>query len=193
MTRSVEDYAEQLKALLPTGAAWPRDPDSVMGRLLLALAGELARVDLRAADLVRESDPRLAIELLGDWESAFGLPDDCAGEAASTAERRDQLLGRITGIGDQSPAYLIAVADDLGYPVTIDEYNPWTCIDPCNEPIYGEDWWFAFGVNAPAETIREATCMDPCTDPLRSWGNTILECVIDRLKPAHTLAIYSYG
>lgn len=71
------DYLAQLAALLPPGAALPREPDSVLMRLLSAPAAELARVEARAAALLDEADPRVAADLFEAWERVAGLPDDC--------------------------------------------------------------------------------------------------------------------
>jgi len=65
-------------SLLPTGQAWPRAPDSTLVLTITGLAYFYGFVDGRAADLLeRESDPRKTIELLPDWEKAWGLPDPC--------------------------------------------------------------------------------------------------------------------
>ena len=80
------DYLNQLLQLQPPGEALPTDPDSTWVKLLDGLAQELERVDSRAAALIRESDPRQALELLADWERVCGLPGDCLGQhVAGTA------------------------------------------------------------------------------------------------------------
>jgi uncharacterized protein YmfQ (DUF2313 family) len=71
-------YLAQLAALLPTGPALPREPDSVLMRLLGMPAAELAAVQARVDALLAEADPRITAELLPEWEAAFGLPDDCS-------------------------------------------------------------------------------------------------------------------
>jgi uncharacterized protein YmfQ (DUF2313 family) len=71
------DYRDQLQALLPTGAAWPRDEDAQLSLLMHGLGGELARAHNRALDLLEEADPHTAAEMLVDWERVVGLPDPC--------------------------------------------------------------------------------------------------------------------
>lgn len=83
-----DDYLALLAALLPPGAALPRQADSVLMRLLSAPAAELARIDARAAALLTEALPNTTAELLGDWETAFGLPDACS--PLSTFRRASQ-------------------------------------------------------------------------------------------------------
>lgn len=191
--RSRQDYGRALASLLPIGFAWTRDPGSVLHRLLLALAGPLFRADARVVDLIEESDPRTALETLVEWERAYALPDSCAPAPDLVEERRDALITRIIGRGGQSVAYFEGVAARIGFPVTIDEFDPLTCVDPCIGSLYGDDWVFVWRLNAAAVTIRDATCLDGCTAPLRDWGNEPLECTIALLKPAHTIALFRYG
>jgi len=65
-------YAAALAALLPPGKAWRTN--GVLSLLLLAAGDEMARVDARGEDLLREADPRTADEILPDFERVLGLP-----------------------------------------------------------------------------------------------------------------------
>jgi uncharacterized protein YmfQ (DUF2313 family) len=103
------------------------------------------------------------------------------------------LTAKVAARGGQSIAYLVALALDHGYPVTIDEFRAATCIDPCNTPVYGDDWAYAFRVNAAELNVTWATCVDLCNVPLRTWGNARLECLINRAKPAQTIALFAYA
>lgn len=64
-----------LSAFLPPGRVW-RLADSVLSKLLLAFADELARVDGRANDLYEEADPRTADELIPEYERELALATD---------------------------------------------------------------------------------------------------------------------
>lgn len=189
------DYLQQLQGLLPPGPAWPKDADSVITRLLHGLAAELARVDGRAQQLVEEADPRTTAELLADWERVSGLPDTCAvalGGAQTTAQRRAALLTRLTTVGGQSASYFIGLAAALGYAITVTEFREHTVEDDVEHPLYGPAWNFAWQVNAALDTVNEITVNDTVEDPLATCGNELLECVIERLAPAHTLVLFSY-
>ncbi|MDO8706437.1 MAG: DUF2313 domain-containing protein [Sulfuricaulis sp.] len=333
MGMTADRYREHLQALLPSGAAWPRDTGAVLTATLDALAQELGRVDTRFADLLNEADPRSAYELLADWERSRGLPDPCVTESLTIDQRRTALVGKVTGLGGQSPAYFLSVLEQLGYVSNkwtrlawhfIASVQSWTAaaatlttgttsvtlaataadpilrrtIKACagakyryvvarfrrlvagawegavqyTTPAHGEgagyiktvaepaewstgawvtvawdmhalgtggtDWldsfitglrldfssangssveidWVALSeypdpdlaitideqvdglphrwrVNAPATTVTEATCLSPCTTPLRSWGNQSLQCVMNRLKPAHSDLLFSF-
>lgn len=187
-------YRDQLIALLPPGAAWTVEPGSRRWQLLTAMAAEFARVDGRAADLREEADPRTAVELLTDWERVCGLPDPCAGPAETIAERRQRILRVLTSRGGQSRAYFIGVAAALGYAIEIDEFFTFTCVDDCIDAINPPpDWPFTWRVRAPESTVRPFTAEAGCDELLNTWGNAVLECVLSRLKPAHTHVIFTYG
>lgn len=191
-----DDYRTQLQALLPTGAVWPRDPDSVLGRTLDGLAKEFARVDARAGALPEEADPRSATELLPDWERVAGLPDNCRNTLRDTLQdRRADLLSKITSSGGQSRAYFVEVAAAQGYDITIEEFRPFRAEESSAEdPVYDEDWLHAWRVRAPATSATFFRAgQSTAGEPLQAWGNDSLECRINQIKPAHTIALFAYG
>ncbi len=73
MGLSAEAYARMLKALLPPGRIWRLEAESGLSKVMLGAADELVRVDGRADDIIRESDPRTTDELLPDFEEELGL------------------------------------------------------------------------------------------------------------------------
>lgn len=195
MALTDSDYLRQLQALLPPGPAWPKDDNALLTRLLSGLSEELARVDGRAWQIAEEADPRTVAELFADWERVAGLPDACAvafGGTQTVAQRRAALVGRLATLGGQSPAYFIALAASIGYAITITEFRAHTVEDDVNYALYDSAWNFAWQVNAALNTINEITVDMTVEDPLAAWGNTLLECVINRIKPAQTTVLYSY-
>jgi uncharacterized protein YmfQ (DUF2313 family) len=48
-------------------------------------------------------------------------------------------------------------------------------------------------VNSALSTITDITVDSLVDEPIASWGNALLECVIKRLKPAHTSVIFGYS
>ena len=165
-------------------------------RELAALAAVLGDVQLAADALQAEHRPDQAVVALGDWERNYGLPDTCSGGASQTIEqRRVALLQRIAGRGNLSRAFMLALAEAVGYPgATITEFGPTTCEHPCDAPLMGFDWVGVWQmVLLQATSITEATCEGTCDSPLRVFGNTQLECVINRRKPAHTQVMFSYA
>lgn len=197
MVLTETDYLRQMQALLPPGPAWPKDDDALLTRMLGALAAELARVDGRVRQLVDEDDPRMAAELLLDWERVAGLPDTCvalSGQTQSIAQRRAALVARLTMLGGQSKAYFIALAASLGYTITITEFRPFRAGQSRSGDPVATNWQFAWQVNAPLNTVTPFRAGNAVAgDPINSWGNKLLECVISRFKPAHTTVIFVYS
>jgi uncharacterized protein YmfQ (DUF2313 family) len=189
---AAEAYARMLKALLPRGVLWNLEDGSTISRVLLALADELARIDARSEDLIREIHPPTTLELLADFERVYGLPDPCLGEDQSTAQRVASLVQKVTSMGGQTAAYYISVAAILGFTITITEFSSHDVEDDVEDPISGDDWNFAWQVNAPLDTVIEITVEDTVEDPLATFGNDQLECVLEALKPAHTTIIFAY-
>ena len=186
------NYLSNLQDSLPPGPAWPRTVDAVLTKLLQGFADEFARVDGRALTILEEADPRTTTELLVDWERVAGLPDTCVIATQTTAQRRAALTTKLTSVGQQTEAYFIDLAARLGYTVTITENHTFTVKSFVNEPLQNAPWRFAFRVNSPLNTITRFTVNSSVSDPLAAWGNEQLECVINRFKPAHTKALYSY-
>lgn len=196
MALTAAHYLAQLQALMPFGAAWPRDPGYVQTRTLAALAEELARVSARFEDLSNEADVRSADELLTDWERLLALPDDCqAGLELSLVERRRVATQRLVEQGGQSAAYFIALATLLGEPgCTITEFRPMNCNDDCNDALISQQDRFTWRVNIPRALggERPMNCNDDCNDPLDLSVASLIECPITERKPAHTNVLFAY-
>ncbi|MHC1701810.1 MAG: YmfQ family protein [Humidesulfovibrio sp.] len=193
---SAQDYAAQLAALLPQGPAWPREPDTVLARLLDGLAEEPARVDAAAHALLTELDPQQALELLEAWERMCGLPDGCSQPGETIAERREAVVLRLSAQGGQTPAYFAEVATLLaGAMCTVREYRPFRAgRSSAGDPLSNGDWPHAFTVQAPETPIRVFRAgQSAAGEPLRKWGNERLECTIRRLSPAQAIVTFTYG
>lgn len=107
-------YARMLAALLPPGRLWRLIGGGVLQKVLTACADELARVDARAMDLLRESVPTEADELLPDYERELGLPS-----TGTTAERQARVLARTIARQRYRPADFVAALEPLLGAVTV--------------------------------------------------------------------------
>lgn len=193
-------YARQMAQLLPRGRAWAFPRDGFFARLLLGLAGEFARVDARALDLIEEADPRTALELLADWERVAGLPDTCTGTPDEVSERQVALHQKLTGIGGQNKAAYVEIAKRLGYQIDIIEHRPARVGTRIGERLNGTAWAYAWTVNVQpfdgyldeSEFLAVAEIGDRVGVRLRGFGALDLECVISRAAPAHTQVLFAY-
>jgi uncharacterized protein YmfQ (DUF2313 family) len=217
--RTGGDYAVSFLSLLPSGPAWPRgidcaSHDSVLFKVSRGLADYWGFVDGRAADLLeQESDPRATVELITDWERAWGLPDPCLkGYPTALFERRALLVAKMTLLGAQSRAFFYWLAHSLGVDVTIFERAPYMCgISRCGDysGVYNPGdpthyrWYlgpreirFYWTIHLNARSFRYFHCNSSQTgiDRLLAIGiASDIECVFDKWKPAHTKIIYDYS
>lgn len=194
--RTVADYTAMLQGLLPPGDAWTREPDTVLTRLLAAAAEELVRVDDEAMQLMGEALPDRTLQLLPDWERAYGLPDACSTSGETIDARRAALLLRVAGRGGQSPSYFTALAGTFtGAACTVEEFRPFRVgMNHVGERLYGTGWLHVWRLRLPASVERHFTAgRSTVGEPLNSWGDRRIECLINLLKPAHTVVVFAYG
>lgn len=190
---SADDFTEQLLALLPTGRVWPRDFDAIVRKTLAGLAPTYARNTGRGNNLIVDAFPGTTAELITEWEKTLGLPDPCAGIAPTLLQRRAQVLARFAKTGGQNADYFIALAAELGYAVTITEFLPSRFGMKFGDPFGGDDWAYTWQINAPLVSQDFFLFgQNSFGDPFSTFGNAVLECELKRVKPAHTILIFSY-
>lgn len=194
---SAEEYIKQIQRYLPRGYAWDAkvDPATNLYKLLQAVADEAARVDCRGCDLLDEVDPRTTFELLEDWERVLGLPDHCTEQGTTLQERRNAVLWKLNLLGGQSKQFFIDLMAYFGFQITITEFRPFRAgLSTAGQPLYNEEWIYCWEVNAPLDTfIYFRSGISTAGEPLRTWGNDILECILNQLKPAHTCLHFTYS
>ncbi|EOU1296213.1 DUF2313 domain-containing protein [Cronobacter sakazakii] len=187
---AVEDeYTRLLKRLLPPGPAWEGN-----NPLLEGLAPSLARVHAQSSALMREIDPGAAVQLLDRYEALCGLPDECTIEETQTlSQRQRRLAAKINGYGGINEAFYRRQLDALGYrSVSITQYQN-EAENPRPDIATDDDYRYLWQVNIPTlATIDVMTCASSCVDSLRTWGDTVIECVINKLAPSHTEAVFAY-
>lgn len=191
---SEADWTRMLMDLLPVGAAWPRDPDTTLMRFWSAVAIEPTRIQGRDCDLLAESYPCGAVELLDEWEAAVGLPNECTELLTLTvAERQALVCAWLAMQGGQSIAYFEWLADLFGYTITVEEHFPFRvgaaqagCTTANDCPF----WWTVSVSDVPRTTPR-AGCTRAGEPPCGS-GASVLECLIRLFAPAHTTVTFRY-
>lgn len=192
---TTDDYRQALQALIPTGRAWPRDPDTVQAAVLRSLAASFQRSDNDALGILSGAFPQTATIMLPEWEKALGLPDDCSiGEVDTIAKRQNAIVSKFISTGGQSKSYFIGIAKALGYNITIKEYRQARSgLSVCGDGLNGDDWPFVWLVEGEETNISYARVgLSYCGDPLRSWGNRQLECRLSALSPSYTLVKFGY-
>jgi uncharacterized protein YmfQ (DUF2313 family) len=192
---SRDDYARALRALLPRGRVWAHEDEGTQAAVLDGLAATPEALDSAALTLIAAAFPATADQLLPEWEASLGLPDECTGPQPSTQQRRAQVVARLTNSGGQSVQYFINCAAALGYTVTVTEYAPFRAGQSHSGQQLGtQDWFFTWAINAPTNTVTHfAAGESSAGDPLSTWGNAVLECELNAIKPAHTILQFHYS
>lgn len=196
MRSRLDAYRRQLVALLPPGSLWQVPEGSRLRHLVEALAVGFAAVHDRALTLLDEADPRTTVDLLPDWERVVGLPGPCDDLGETLQQRRAAVVQKLTATGGATKAYFIELAAQLGYEITITEFNPFRAGESrAGDAVAGDSVQFAWQVNAlvDVEITSFRAGQSAVGEPLRSWGNAQLECVFELLKPAHTTVIFAFA
>lgn len=160
-------------------------------------SGAITKSDLRPDTLMRELDPRTTTELINRWERLCGLPDECIPAGTQTLRQRQQRLdAKVNLAGGINEDFYLAQLAALGRPdATITRYDKstFTCSSACTDAVNAPEWRYYWQVNMPAATNTTwMTCGDPCDSALRIWGDTVVECVLNKLCPSHTYVIFKY-
>lgn len=197
MAVSQDLYRQQFLVLLPPGIIWPRDEDGELNAVAQVVGEAFARIDMRTRELLREADPRYATERLAEWERDLALPDECTVSGTQTvAERRAAVLGKLLAVGGQSISYYRTVLAALGYPAArIDEYRPHIYGRARHGSCYGNWLWGrVWRVHLPATSIaRRRYGGAAYGEPYSVYGDSAVGCILNRMKPAHTELLITYG
>lgn len=191
---SKDEHAQSLANFLPNGDLFAAKniQESTFRNLLNGLAIELQRCEQLLADTTSEHDIRYTSNFIEEWERALGIPDDCFDNTGTLEERRTNLLIKLAAPGVSTEQDFIDLAAMLGYVITIEHLAEVEFYPPYNvpfSPIYGVPEsryvWIVKGVGVVANV--------PPYDVPFSLGSstaTILQCLFNKLKGAHTLIIF---
>ena len=189
---TVANYVSAMQALLPRGRAWPREPDAVQTAVLTGLAGSSRASNLAANDLLAGSFPGTALALLDEWELSLGLPGVYGVTPGTTLGRQRAVVAALTDSGGQSTPYFITLAANLGFTITITQFRPYNVGMSVVAPIASDEWAHVWQVNASASIAVSYTPTVDIVQATPNFGNPLLEAVLAKFKPAHTICITSY-
>lgn len=159
-------YGVAMARLLPPGR-WNLSPSSVLSKLFAGAGRELARVAMRAADLIDESDPRLASELIEDYELELELDG-----TGTTAERLAVIESKLVTQQRVRPAdFREALAPLFGQ-------------DASAVVIVERDRAFAVAVSDDSAIFLFFAYRDPAAGG--SYDLAAAQAQIDAMAPSHT-------
>lgn len=190
---SASDFRSALLRLLPRGAIWSREAGGLAYQLSDVWAQTFARNSQRAVNLLVDVFPATTTEVLPEWQETLGLPDPCAGDNPTLDQQRSQVVSRLTDAGGSSIAYYTAYAARLGYTVTITEFTSSRFGKKFGSAFGGDAWNYTWQINVPEFSISHLKFGDVFGKAFASWGTTVLQCELNRLKPAHTVLLFNYS
>lgn len=194
MTRSSTTIRQSLAAKLPTGFALAKR-DGVLDAIYSAFAAAFANAEQDVHDLLREINPRMANKLLADFERVLG-PDPCGrDQGARTLDQRQRLAyQRWTATGGQSIPYFINLAAVLGFSISIQEFWPSLAnVLRAGQRLIprGEEFVWLVKLKLENAWVFRAG-RNVAGDRLGGFEISDAECILRRLKPAHTTLVFSY-
>lgn len=214
---SLKKYKGLLPSLLPKGRLWNPLEQPNFKKYLDSLANELCRVDDKVEDLLFQADPRQATidgGLIEEYERLLGLPDECTSEGTTLTldERRDQITQKLTNIGGLSKTFYEFIGNQLGFTISVDNdvnfivgrstvgqaltnyFNvPFTVGCTVGEQLLLIGWRYYFSATLPTAAANFFEVGNNTVgDPLVDFSNDLMECTLQKLKPAHSAVFFKF-
>ncbi len=205
MARSPEEQTNSLAAYLPQGRAFAAKhvEGSVTRGLLAGLSGELIRNAELIEEFRQEILPDETILFVDEWERAVGIPDACFTGSGTVAERRADVLAKLTSLGVQTSEDMRLLAllvygvelTIVNPPVDTVNVFPYT-FNPTGEPDPDSDGGeFNFGLSNRESRFQIVIRYDnlpisvrfPYTFPIPFLTRevAVIECLFAALRPAN--------
>ena len=194
MSRTPADIRQSLIAKLPPGFALAKR-GGVIDAIYSGFARSMAEGEEAAERLVNEIDPRAANYLLHDFERVLGAaPCGRDFNVSTTAQRQRRAHQRWTATGGQSIPYFIEIARNLGVDIRIEEFWPSIANDMvAGDYLVPEGDQFIWRVHLKlVDPVFFIAGNAEAFERLYDFSINDVECVLRRLKPAHTTLVFYY-
>lgn len=201
---AVEDLLPGAMGLYPRGAAWGT-PDGQASSLDTRLAGVM-RIFLaifgtlyaRAWGITVESRAITLVDSLTDWESDFGLPEECSAFGQSIAGRKAALLSKVRSTATITPQDYVQLARQAGYAIEIEEPATFECgFSECGGEhtpgsVLQQVYWIVHVYDLAIDyfLIGESEVSEDRLFEVRAADG--LECLFDGIHPAWTRPVFVY-
>lgn len=112
---SVDMMAQLFSQCLPQGLAWNSKGDQASNFYLLlrSLADQVIALQVKLYELVVEWNINVTNNLITEWETAVGIPDECRGVAESIEVRRSDVLDKLRKVPVITVADYEALAESI--------------------------------------------------------------------------------
>ncbi len=192
-----ENYTYALFKLLPPGIVFSREKGSGSFTLFDTLAQSIYELYNSATGLIKEANPLTMTTAIPSRFTEAGLPDLCTGTPTTSQEKRAQVVGRWSQLGGATKQYFLDVLTRYGYQVKIWEYYKTMPVFRIGQTGIGTSGfgveftrcWKVHFVDTTTTYFRAGE--SSAGEYLNSNQNQSISCILDRIKPAHTLVIYN--
>ncbi len=198
----LERYRKIIRDLFPRGSAWASkdEKSSVLRKLLDSLGYEPCRIEDASKAFIDDVFPDTTSNLLTDWERLLALPDACEKEPENLTvqERRERIIQVLTTLGGQNVDFYKNLVNNFGIDIDVidvEDQPPFRAGQGrAGDSLTNGNWRYAFVISAPVEsaTVFRAG-PSRAGDPLRSFSNPTIQCLINKHKPAHTIALFRFA
>ncbi len=208
-----EEHVQAIANLLPSGKAFGDNKNittSNLRKFVSTMGPSFDTLEQALIDTTKDYNLCFTELLLGEWESALGIPDSCFPGTGTVGERRTHVLLKFASMNPLTEQDFIDIALDLGFVVTISHPSigafppyfpsaaPRAGLVPGSMPTGGAIFfkWTVTGEGIastgtppyfPSATPR--TGLTPGSMPSAPGAN-ILQCVFNLLRPAMTIIIF---
>ena len=168
--------------------------NSNLRKILLGLASEFVRFRDKANLIYNEYNPKSTTDFITEWETQVGIPDDCFNNTGTLEERGINILLKLAGINTTTTEQFKNIASILGYNISVSTgidtsvfplQLPFILIDQVEAP-------FTIVITLPASEQADGLPLElPFT--LTSEAPEILQCLFNKIKPAHCNIIFRYS
>lgn len=188
MALTEKDYKEASYKLIPKGLAWRNMLSGVFGNLLYGLSKTWAQIDTDANRALDENNPQWSTSMLAEWEDLLNLPE--CGQLGQTLRERQNSAGYKWHLkGSLSPYfYQEWMRQAFGYDIEIVSYHTHHCLRGCDYPLYTEEHGATSDVYVRIDSevpYRYLNTQDRVNDALVIGSRSIVECILNKYKPAH--------
>jgi uncharacterized protein YmfQ (DUF2313 family) len=169
-------------------------PESQMRALLKAIARENQNIDTLLIDIMDQHSPDKTINFIDNWERVVGIPDSCFKGTGPIAERITHVLIKLYFQQVVTKQDWIDLAKLLGFDITI------------TSPDTGLGFAYDFPIELGSPSKERASTIIINVQDTANTGNFVyefpfsfgppsnqlLECLFEKIKPAHVKIEYNY-
>jgi|GEM_PF-655938 len=195
MAMTEKDYETASVQLLPKGLAWKQMLNGTLGKLFGGLAIQWAKIDAEASQALNEMNPQWSTVMLDEWEEQLNLPE-CNQTGQTLSERQNAAGYKWHLKGSLNPwFYAEWIGAAFGYDIEIIAHHPHHCLRACNYPLYSDEYDSRADVYVRIDSgspYRYFNVQDRVNDPLLIGQKSIVECILQKYKPAHIELHFHY-